>query len=58
MTQGRITAPFTARSTAAEVVAGSDRPRQPPYLNISGSYRIPEGSRGYEGGSNWVHSHH
>ena len=37
------------------------RPRRPhgrPYLSISDSYRIPDRRREYEGGANWVHTHH
>jgi len=29
-----------------------------PYLNIGDSYRIPDGCRGGESGSKWVHTHH
>ncbi len=28
------------------------------FLNVGDSYRIPDGRRGYERASNWVHSHH
>ncbi len=28
------------------------------YLMIGDAHRIPDGRRGYEGGSNWVHTHH
>jgi hypothetical protein len=37
------------------------RPRwsqERPYLNIDDSYPIPDRRRGYDGGSNWVHTHH
>ena len=51
------------RGTKAIAVIGRlvGRPRWPqprPYLNVGDSYRIPGGRRGYECGSNWVHTHH
>jgi hypothetical protein len=39
----------------------ASRPRwspERPHLKMGDSYLIPDGRRGYDGGSNWVHPRH